>query len=343
MRRGLLVACVSMACSFDASSGASESETIGETDSTGEAVTSALPSSGSGDEDSSGEAAATSSTGAPGSSTEGVHLDETTTSSSGGDDVTSSTTASDVDTSTTADPPALSDDGVIARFFLDEADMGTGPMAALDAIPVPAPFPLELQYDGTMHYTNSLGRLGLAFGDAGADDVARSSTLGTKMHGGDGSSTLTYELVLGFAAGVGAGSHIVHFGNNGRGAATLAGDNDGELWFSWNNDLVRRWDYAPFLGAPHVVHLIVDTTVAGASSRFRLLVDGAELTPEIAQAVEMDEPLQLPDDAFFALGNRHQDRAIQGVISYAAVYGIAMDDDTVAEHVSLLFDSDDTP
>lgn len=334
MRRSLLGVCILVACSFESFQGADEGSS-----STASTEGSSGPSGSATSAGSEGQTSGGSTSTTPTTTTDPATSGPTPTTTGPDDPTTAGPETSD--TETTGVEGALDDDGLVARYYLDEDDMGTMPEFARDAALEPLDLPLE--YDGTMHYADSFGRRGLAFDQAGADDAARNPVENTKIMGIEGVSLLTYELVLDLTGGVGAGSHIVHIGSTGRGTATLAGDDDGELWFSWNDDQVRRWDYALFLGTPHVVHMVVDTAAVAEASRFRLLVDGAELPPVIVQNVEVGEPAMLPGNAFFALGNRHQDRAIQGVLYYAAIYGTAMSDATIAEHVSLLSSSDDTP
>lgn len=237
----------------------------------------------------------------------------------------------------------LSDEGLVARYFLDEAASGTVPTMALDS--AEEPFHLPLEYvDETMHYASAFGHRGLAFDVAGADDGARAPIGGSKFDGLEGVTQLTFELVVRLDDAVGSDSRLVHFGRTGSGTAALSSDNPDQLQFAWNDTIVRDWDYSPFNdGVAHVVHVIVDTNAGNDGSRVRLLVDGSELQPAILSEIDLGEPASVHPDAFFALGNRNQDRAMQGILFYAAIYGVAISDTTVASHVPLLTNDDDSP
>lgn len=215
-------------------------------------------------------------------------------------------------------------------------------MFALDAADEPLDLPLEY-VEETMHYVTDLGHRGLAFDQVGADDAARAPILNTKFEGLEGATELTFEVVLRLVDGMSSGSRIIHIGRNDNSVVTLAASGSDELEARWNGDIVRHWDYAAYTGTTHVVHLVIDTTAVNPDSRFRLLVDGSELDPIIESGITQGEPATVPADAIIALGNRHQDRAFRGVLFYAAIYGIPISDDTIAEHVSALMASDDAP
>ncbi|MGH1341881.1 MAG: hypothetical protein ACRBN8_10040 [Nannocystales bacterium] len=340
MRRGALWGCVLLGCSFETTSVGADSATdsaLGEvTSSSTTDLTTGTAVGTQGGTGTSGLTTGTVSTGeTPGSETE-PETGRTTTGSS-------SSTSEGAASSSGDRAGALSDEGLVARYYLDEAESGTVPKAAFDS--AEEPFPLALEYvENTMHYASAFGHRGLAFDVAGADDGARAPISGSKFDGLEGATELTFEVVVRLDDAVGSDSRLVHFGRPNSGAATLSSEDPNQLQFVWNNTIVREWDYTPFSdGVAHVLHVIVDTNAGSDASRFRLLVDGNELPPTILSAVDPGEPASVPNDAFFALGNRDQARAMQGILFYVAIYGVAISDTMVASHVPVLIADDDSP
>ncbi|MBV1856838.1 MAG: hypothetical protein KUG77_00400 [Nannocystaceae bacterium] len=344
MRRGLLWGCVLLGCSFETTPSGADPATDS---SLGGATTSGTTADATGSSATPQTGTGASNSMASGDVVSGASSD----SSDSADPSTTSTTTTDALTETSYDPssssgggnPMLSDVGLVARYFLDEAASGTVPTLALDS--AEEPFPLPLEYDGeTTHYASAFGHRGLAFDDVGADGGARAPIAGSKFANLQGATELTFEVVVRLDDAHAQDSRLVHIGRPDRGTATLGSDDPDELQFVWNNTIVRQWDYTAFNdGVAHVVHAIVDTNAGNEASRFRLLVDGAELTPVLVEEVGPGEPADVPDDAFLALGNRDQDRAMQGIIFYVAVYGVALSDAAVASHVPLLQADDDGP
>lgn len=340
MRRTALLGALALACSFDASTvqdhgapaGSSSGSTGAAASTEGPGTTLATSSSevSTGDPAVTGMVTATPTTGGA-SSTAG------STSSTG------STT--DDPGSSTGDPiPPLSDAGLVARYYLDEASMGMGPKLALDAAAAPVDLPLDYA-EGQMSYFEDFGvRRGLAFATPGADDGARTLVSGTKFADLAGTTEMTIEVMVRVDDAMSNGSRIVHLGHNDSSTFALGATGSGELEARWNGSIVRRWDYADFSQGAHVLHLIVDTTAANEAVQFRLLVDGSELLPDLAAQVPQDDAAQVHADAIFAVGNRQQDRSIEGIIYYAAVYDVAIADAVVAHHVYRLLEvSDDAP
>lgn len=332
MRRGVLAVCVLLGCSFDSSTDEADS-VLGESTGMGLGTT----DSSTGELAESGASSATTAT----TTTSGVEL---TTSQSDPSTTTATSSASyDPPSSSTGDSETLSDDGLVARYFLDEAADGTAPMLALDSADEPVDLPLSYG-DRSLRYVSAFGHRGLAFDLAGADDGARAPIAGSKFEGIEGVTALTFEVVVRLDDSINSASRIVHFGGTDSGIATLSSRNPDQLQFAWNDNVVREWDYSAFSdGAAHVVHVITDTNAVNDASRFRLLVDGNELPPTEVTAVAPGEAAFVPQGAIFALGNRNQDRAMQGILFYAAIYGLAFPDATVAAHVPALLGSDDSP
>lgn len=247
-----------------------------------------------------------------------------------------------MDETTGPNGPELTDDGLVVRYFLDEAPAGSGPLLAMDWADDPLNLPLEY-VEGTMHYVSEGTRRGLAFDEAGDDDAARGLIAGTKVAALEGTYQLTIEAVVRVDDAIGSGSRIVHIGRNNVSAVSLAATGPDELQARWNGVTVRNWDYSAYQGASHVLHLVIDTAAVNPASQFRLLADGVELNAVTVANLPADAPLDYEENTILALGNRHQDRTIRGVLFYAAIYDHAFSDATVIEHIEALQDSDDAP
>jgi hypothetical protein len=334
MRQGVLSACVLLGCTFDSGAAGGGAESM----------LGPVTSSGSGMPD--------SSTGAgpePGTTTTTGATATATTSGGVGSTSLATATAGDPKSSATSEtsgegPVMLSDEGLVARYFLDEAGRGTSPMLALDSASED-PAHLTLSYDDrSLRYVSTYGNRGLAFERAGADDGARIPISGSKFEGIDGITALTFEVVVRLDSSINDGSRLVHFGGNGSGVAALSSRNANQLQLAWNDRVVREWDYSDFGdGEAHVLHAIADTSAVSGALRFRLLVDGQELPPTASMPVAQDEAASFSGNGDFALGNRNQDRAMQGILFYAAVYGSALAESTIAAHVPALLVNNDSP
>lgn len=346
MRRGVLWGCLLLGCSFEATSIGTDSATES---GLGAVTTSSTGSPGVGTQVETGPSSLATSGGAQTLSESEAEAEAEAEAESEAeaeaesDSDTNTTTSGDPASSTGEDSQGLSDVGLVARYFLDEAASGSAPAVAFDA--AEEPFPLPLEYvENTMHYASAFGHRGLAFDMAGADDGARAPIAESKFEGLEGVTELTFEVVVRLDDAVGSDSRLVHFGGTGSGTATLSSNDPNQLQFAWNDTVVRDWDYSAFSdGVAHVVHLIVDTNAGSDASRVRLLVDGNELPANNLAAIEPGEAAVLANNAIFALGNRNQDRAMQGILFYAAIYGVPISDGTVASHVSLLTANDDSP
>ncbi len=334
MRQGVLSACLLLGCTFDSgAAGGGADGMLGPVTSSGSGSGMADSSTGAGP-----EPGTTTTTGATATTSGGVGSTSWATATAG--DTTSSATSE----TSGEGPVMLSDEGLVARYFLDEAGRGTAPMLALDSASED-PAHLSLSYeDRSLRYVSTYGNRGLAFELAGADDGARIPISGSKFEGIDGMTALTLEVVVRLDASVSSGSRIVHFGGTGHGVAALSSQNANQLQFAWNDRIVREWDYSGFSdGEAHVLHAIADTSAVSGALRFRLLVDGQELPPTASMAVDQDEGASFSGNGDFALGNRNQDRAMQGILFYAAVYGSALAESTIAVHVPALLADNDSP
>lgn len=328
-----------LACSFEAApSGVADTEEgVLETD---DSTSTGAPAS---------EATSTTDATAASVTSSGPSSDTTTTSvSTAGPTTSEGGATSDVDPSVGPDtstgdaaPAMLTDDGLVARYFLNEAPNGTIPMVAVDSAEDQLMLPLDYG-EKDMQFVQVSSNRGLSWAEVGVDAAPRASIEGTKFEGLEGVTTLTFEAVATIFESSNSTSRIIHIGAGGAtGTVSFGTRGADQMQLGWNNSVVREWDVSAFQGTRHVLHVIIDTTAPNEASRARLLVDGIEIPPSTGATLQQDSAALVQNNTILALGNRDRDRSFVGILFYAAIYGVPLDDDRVSEHVSRLLDSDD--
>lgn len=262
--------------------------------------------------------------------------------------------AGDID-ACTRDASCLTDDGLVVRYFLDEAALGIRPTQVEDA--AEAPVALALTTGPEMGFVgDGAGHSGLAWTVASGNSRASAPIDGTKIQSLlHGSRTGTIEAVLRISEVSSQGSRIVHIGSDTEpGRFTLRSDRPGQVDFWWNGTSCGgSWDIR--IPERAVVHGVLDTTVQEpAAARVRLYVNGApapRLTPtgdycaEHVRRPDVGATLDLlPEGRHFVLGNREiGGRTFSGALYYAALYARALTDAEIQRHVAGLLASDDRP
>ncbi|WP_437685123.1 LamG-like jellyroll fold domain-containing protein [Sorangium sp. So ce176] len=253
----------------------------------------------------------------------------------------------------TRDASCLTDDGLVARYFLDEAKAGSAPTQVEDA--AEAPMPLALTYGPEMSFADDgAAHSGLSWTAVAADSRASAAIDGTKIHAAlHGSTTGTIEAVLRIAEVVLDGSRIVHIGSGTEsGRFTLRSEHPGQIELWWNGtNCGGAWDAA--LPERAVVHGVLDTTVQEpAADRVRLYVNGA-LAPRSDPIVgycamhkrvpPLDAALDLAEGRHLVLGNRELGgRSYSGAMYYAALYAKALTAAEIEQNAAALLVSDDS-
>ncbi|MGK3992842.1 LamG-like jellyroll fold domain-containing protein [Sorangium sp. So ce1024] len=261
--------------------------------------------------------------------------------------------AGDID-DCTRDASCLTDDGLVVRYFLDDAALRIGPTEIEDA--AEAPLTLALTTGPEMGFVaDGAGHSGLAWTAASGNSRASAPIDGTKIQSLlHGSRTGTIEAVLRITEVSSQGSRIIHIGSDTEpGRFTLRSDRPGQIDFWWNGTSCGgSWDVR--IPERAVVHGVFDTTVqAPAADRLRLYVNGVpapRLTPaggycaEDARLPDVDATLNLSEGRHFVLGNREiGGRTFAGALYYAALYARALTDAEIERHVAGLLASDDRP
>ncbi|MGK3961572.1 LamG-like jellyroll fold domain-containing protein [Sorangium sp. So ce118] len=248
----------------------------------------------------------------------------------------------------------LADDGLIARYFLDEATAGVAPAQVEDA--AGAPMPLALTYGEEMSFSaDGAAHSGLSWTATAADSRASAPIDGTKIHAAlHGSGTGTVEAVLRIAEVIVDGSRIIHIGSGQEsGRFTLRSEHLGQLELWWNgNDCGGAWDAE--LPARGVVHAVLDTTVQEpAEDRVRLYINGVPVprsNPVLgycamhARVPPVGATLNLAEGRHLVLGNREiGGRTFSGALYYAALYAKALTPAEIERNAAALLASDDRP
>jgi len=246
-------------------------------------------------------------------------------------------------------PGVLVDDGLVARYYLDEAASGQEPTEVLDAAPDPLPLPLTYVNIGTdefMAYTEDAGgNRGLMFTEVGHDDRASIAVDGTKisasLHAGQ---TVTYEVVADVQGMSTSGSRLLHIGEESGHALSLETDAATRMQFSLNEHYVGGVPVDLKSLGRAVFHSVVDTTQTEPADRVRIYVNGGRLPSVQGTPPDLDAAIDLGIGKHFVIGNREiGERTIEGTIFYAAVYSGPLTDEQIVQNVALLLVDDDTP
>lgn len=251
-------------------------------------------------------------------------------------------------------PPAgdLVDRNLLTRYFIDEADNGTGEAVLEDS--APDPLELAISYAGGNFILDS-GNRGLRWNGVtvGGRAAALLESGGKVRQTLDGATRATIEVVVAIDGFV-AGSRISHIGEAGdRGVFTLRLENDPvpSVRFVLNNDDTDQnvWNIDLAGRQRTVLHLVLDTTQGNEDDRVLLYVDGEEQPSAGTARPDRDEAIDILSVApYYVLGNsapgsEDGGRGILGTIFYAAMYSTALGADEVAHNADILRASDDAP
>lgn len=246
---------------------------------------------------------------------------------------------------------SLVDDGLVVRYFLDEAASGQGPTQALDAAMDPVDLTIAYGGDDAFNFTEIAGNRGVQWNEVNhvGKVYASPSIDGTKLIAElNGSQTATIEVV--------AKVEDVPVGNDGffwnvRSATAphmAFGMSDiTTLFFNWNGSFahVGSWSFNLNTGDRVILHLVLDTTL-GPNQRVVLHAkDGSPTSLGGATPPGSSEGIDLSGtDYYLALGNSQVGtNSFQGVLHYAAVYNRALSSHEIARNRDVLSASDDEP
>ncbi|WAS93188.1 hypothetical protein [Nannocystis punicea] len=354
LRRLAALAFFLLACSYDGSGLVSVGEPPSTTTSTG--TTTGEPALTTTD-------APLTTTGGPDLSTTGTTApvdpttDATTTTTTSSTSTTGETSTTTGDETTGPPPPLLIDDGLLVRYFLDEAASGQSPTHALDAAPDPLDLPLVYDGMGGMNpvYVEEAGHRGLRWPMPGLDGRATIAAADTKLQSGlQNRTAATIEIVVEVDAVTDLGSRLTHIGRGIEpGHFTLRSSKIDRLEFYWKGDVLAGVWPVDWNGLGRaVVHVVVDTGQPEPIHRIRLYIDGvvvADGTDIALVPPNQNEAIAIPTDPniplHFTLGNRgvDVDRSFQGTLYYAAIYAAALSETQLAANADILAGLDDAP
>lgn len=249
-------------------------------------------------------------------------------------------------------PGSLVDDGLVARYYLDEADSGQTPTEAIDA--APNPLNLALRYVGdpaamepAMTYIEDMsGNRGLNFSQVGMDDVAYvaidTTKIATMLQGG---TTLTYEIVADIQGVSSSTSRLSHIGTNGDHTFTFSASQLTHVHLTVNNQ--SGFDAPALLGSlgRAVYHAVFDSNEVEPADRVRFYVNGSPLpTLTVSSSLSQGTVIDLDVGKFYAIANREEGaRTFEGTMYYSAIYNVALTSEQIIQNTGLLLVDDDLP
>jgi Concanavalin A-like lectin/glucanases superfamily len=250
--------------------------------------------------------------------------------------------------------PMLSDRGLVARYWIDEA--ATGMPGFFDKLLDSAtdPFDLPIFAAFALAWVEATTGRGLQWQAAGSFGMANESIGTSKLAALEGSTTVTVEAVLTLDGLPPYYARILQISPPENVAARLGlRITTGGLLSMDINDNGGGVDHSGLWNPPLpvndriVLHAVMDTSGSAGQDRLRAYVDGVALTsisnfPEPVVPPAMEEALNFGPSPYFAIGNRAQgDRGFVGTIHYLALYDSAFTPARVGAAASALAVSDD--
>ena len=261
----------------------------------------------------------------------------------------------------TPSPPELA--GLLARYFVDEADTGQPELVLRDSARQPLDLPMG--YNGDPSWQAGLGGgRHLVYDGETADETlagggAIASITGTKLERLHGATEATLELeyaVVDCWLDDGTGSHGRFFGlGDGDEAAThgwltarmLDGLDTLFIRYAESGHGRAHMDVSGNtcpVTTPSVVHWVVETTRPNQADRIRAYVDGARVDTVMAvRPPERGWTIDLGSGEHFAYVGRPVvgTRPMRARIYYAAIYDRALTDAEIAAQAIAIASSDD--
>jgi hypothetical protein len=244
---------------------------------------------------------------------------------------------------------ALSDTGLVCRYYFDEATSGTSPTAVPDTSG-------NAYHLDTINYGS--GNMAWA-GSAGATGLESTATTGTQralralvtsdalLTALNGATQVTMELVVRVDAISASTGRVFVINDTAGGNPRLgvAGNSTSNFWFFFNG---KYSEIANLGTSKQVLHVVWDTTAGTDDPRIKLYVNGS-FTADLGSAtgIAQDETLSIASGQNLIAFNRESsgsfDRSFDGVLFYASLYSGAFDSTRVSDHYDVLTADDDEP
>ena len=238
--------------------------------------------------------------------------------------------------------PGLVSDGLLVRYFIDEAASGQTPIRLEDS--APSPLTLVLTYTNALNFAEPApDHRALRWTAAGDDGRASAPIDGTKISTQlDPSTTFTIELVT-HLRGNGAGQNrfiSIANGTSTYGSVALITNDLVSLRLHLGTSTIY-WN-VPFAQGRLVLHVVVDTNVATPEDRALLYIDGAPQVRTSGTSPTLGYTPPLLNSDYLTIGNvEGAGRSPEGDVFYAAMYTKALTPQQVASNAQLLIANDD--
>jgi len=248
----------------------------------------------------------------------------------------------DCDEKTDEAVECLSNNGLVARWFIDEAASGQGPTELNDATANPLNLPLT--YSADMSFDNDGGR-GLDWQSPGSNGRASIAVDGTKLKTAlDGANSITAEVVVDVDSVAALGSRFFNVGSGNEWRFALGAHDMSTVIFRWQASVVAgEWNV--MLDSKLVLHLVIATGQNKPADRVALFVNGtkAAKTATVTKPPAKNEGLQLLTGRHLALGNRESGaRSLEGDLFYVAFYKTALSNNQVHNNAAGHTNDDDS-
>jgi len=250
---------------------------------------------------------------------------------------------------------ALSDEGVLARFFLDEAGRGQTPADVADVV---AGLTLPITYDGTspVFIASPTGR-GLRWNSQTTTaKVSGPVGSGALRSGLDGAQQLTIELVVEVEDTPIEQARMLQVStvNSASGDVGVQLEpGSGRVAVDFNDDVSGAdvnavWERSLLGVGRAVLHVVLDTTEAEVEDRAVLYVNDARVAagapgPVPLNPIAAGDALSISSAHVLTIGCREAatPRPFPGTISYVAIYQGVMGDAVRENNVEVLVGTDD--
>jgi hypothetical protein len=239
--------------------------------------------------------------------------------------------------------PCLSDDGLVARYFMDEYAGSSAPNLLFDTSADSQALVVSVGDGLEFLASNGQGGIGWpAMGSSGGGWGVGASVSKTLERFAD-ADALTIEAVVDVQDAEPSTSTLFTITGIGAIRISLAATPTDFAVF-WGNLVVGRWAMPVTEMGRVVLHLVIDSTLRSAEERVRLHVNGEQREANTAFH-ELPEHATLnaaPTD-WVIIGGISPSYSVRGSVHYMATYDAAMTLPRVERHAWSLFASDDRP
>lgn len=237
--------------------------------------------------------------------------------------------------------PPLVEQGLVVRYFLDEASSGTAPMALDTGRPPYLDLFLSPSGSGPVYASAASGR-SIRWTNAGVGGGFIASASNKIFNQLDGSREVTVEVVVDLDDADSSGSRLFHIGSGSTTDLGLMITN-GSVIFPVNGSYSIEWNLqVGNLSGPTVLTVVFDSSRFNINDRIDFFVNGSRgPTSQIGPAPNVAFDFGPGTDV--VIGNRPSgSRSIDGDIGYVAVYDRALSSLEVAANAAALLVSHDT-